>query len=263
MDFYKFNGAGNDFVIVDIRQNDLSFSPDLIAHICNRHTGVGADGLMTLSQSSEEYDFVMHYYNADGFPAEMCGNGGRCISLFAHLLGLGRLKDGRKHLRFIADDGPHEAEILQWDADSRQGVVRLSMRDVPSSQLRQVLQGQWINTGVPHYVQRVVDLDHFDVVGEGRRLRHHPDMAPEGANVDFVELQPDGMLKIRTYERGVEDETHSCGTGVTAAALTTHIGNIHTRGGDFQVTFNYADDCFRDICLIGPVSLNFTGSMAI
>ena len=263
MDFYKFDGAGNDFVIIDARQRHLQLSPEVIAHICHRRNGVGADGLMTLSEASEGYDFMMRYYNADGLPAEMCGNGGRCISLFAHLLGLGKEEEGVVRLRFLADDGPHEAEVLQWDMGKGKGIVRLSMREVSDGQRQQVLQGELINTGVPHYVQRVTDLDHFDVVGEGRRLRHHPAMGREGANVDFVELQPDGTMKVRTYERGVEDETWACGTGVTAVALVTGIGTIHTRGGDFQVTFNHSDDGFRDIFLIGPVSLNFTGNISL
>lgn len=263
MDFYKFDGAGNDFVIVDVRQSASQLSPETIAHICHRRTGVGADGLMTLSECSEGYDFVMRYYNADGQPAEMCGNGGRCISLFAYLLGMGKVVEDVVRLRFLADDGPHEAEVLQWDAKRGKGMVRLSMRKVSDGQREQVLQGELINTGVPHYVQRVTDLDHFDVVGEGRRLQHHPAMGKEGANIDFAELQPDGTMRVRTYERGVEDETWACGTGVTAVALVTGIGTIHARGGDFQVTFNYSNNCFHDIYLIGPVSLNFTGCITL
>ena len=241
----------------------MQLSPEAIAHICHRRTGVGADGLMILAEASEGYDFAMRYYNADGFPAEMCGNGGRCISLFAHLMGLGRADGGIVRLRFLADDGPHEAEVLQWDAAQGQGLVRLSMREVPDGQMRQVLQGVLVNTGVPHYVQRVTDLDHFDVVGEGRRLRHHPALGSEGANVDFVELQPDGTMRLRTYERGVEDETWACGTGVTAVALVTGIGTIHARGGDFQVSFTHTDNRFHDIRLIGPVSLDFTGRITV
>ena len=133
------------------------------------------------------------------------------------------------------------------------------MRDVPRKGLRRVLQGSLLNTGVPHYVQQVVDLAHYDVVGEGRRLRHHPDMGAEGANIDFVEPQEDGSLYIRTYERGVEDETWACGTGVTASALVTGIGRVHARGGDFEVTFNTTSDSYTDICLTGPVSYNFKG----
>ena len=258
MDFYKFDGAGNDFVIVDIRQCDPELTPEAIAHICHRRRGVGADGLMTLSDA-EGYDFAMRYYNSDGLPADMCGNGGRCIALFAHLMGLGRRVGETMCLRFMADDGAHEAVILQWDADSRQGTVRLGMRDVSRALMRQVLAGHWLNTGVPHYVQQVNDLDHYDVVGEGRRLRHHPDLGAEGANINFVETMADGSLHVRTYERGVEDETWACGTGVTACALVTGIHRLSTRGGDFEVTFDTTPDTYTDICLTGPVSYNFKG----
>ena len=263
MQFYKFDGAGNDFVIIDIRQRDPGLSAETIARICHRRRGVGADGLMTLGTAPEGYDFVMRYYNADGLPADMCGNGGRCIALFAHLLGMGRRVGETVCLRFLADDGAHEAAILHWDDNSRQGTVRLGMRDVQLSGLRQVLQGQLLNTGVPHYVQQVKDLEQFDVVGEGRRLRHHPDMGTEGANIDFVELMPDGMLRVRTYERGVEDETWACGTGVTACALVTGIRHIRTRGGDFEVTYTSTPDRYTDIQLTGPVSYNFKGEIMI
>ena len=259
MVFYKFDGAGNDFVLVDARHDVPELSADSIARICHRRFGVGADGLMLLCSASDEYDFAMRYFNSDGRPADMCGNGGRCIALFAHLLGMGHRVGEEVHLRFVADDGPHEAAILRWDDDCRQGLVRLGMRDVPRSGLRHVLQGSLLNTGVPHYVQQVEDLAHYDVVGEGRRLRHHPDMGVEGANIDFVEPQEDGSLCVRTYERGVEDETWACGTGVTACALVTGIRSIHAKGGDFEVAFTTDNDCYTDVWLTGPVAYNFKG----
>jgi diaminopimelate epimerase len=259
MKFYKFDGAGNDFVIVDAREQVMDLSAETIARICHRRFGVGADGLMLLGSAPEGNDFAMHYYNSNGHPADMCGNGGRCISLFAHLLGMGHRVGEEVRLRFVADDGAHEAAILRWDEEQGQGLVRLGMRDVPTATLRQVLQGCCLNTGVPHYVQRVSDLEHYDVVGEGRRLRHHPDMGPEGANIDFVEPMADGSLLVRTYERGVEDETWACGTGVTACALVTGFHRLRTRGGDFEVTFTATPDSFTAIRLIGPVSYNFNG----
>jgi len=259
--FYKFDGAGNDFVVIDNRNGSFNLSHEAVEHICRRRFGVGADGLMTLCAAPAGYDFVMRYFNSDGFPADMCGNGGRCIALFAHLLGLGRAVDGLPHLSFLADDGPHEADVLQWDAEKRRGTVSLGMRDVPARGLTPVLDGHLLNTGVPHYVQEVADLQHFDVVGEGRRLRHHPALGPDGANVDFVEPQPDGSLRIRTYERGVEDETWACGTGVTACAIVTGIRNIHARGGYFTVTFDNNGGRYSDIRLTGPVSLNYIGQL--
>ena len=263
IDFYKFDGAGNDFVLIDNRLKNLELSAEGIAHICHRRCGVGADGMLLLCSATDGYDFVMRYFNSDGCAADMCGNGGRCISLFAHLLDMGTRVGEEVHLRFLADDGPHEATILRWNDSLRQGVVRLGMRDVPKSGFRHVLQGSLLNTGVPHFVKQVTGLSHYDVVSEGRRLRHHPEMGPEGANIDFVELQEDGSLCIRTYERGVEDETLACGTGVTASALVTGIGRIHARGGDFEVSFNTTSDNYVDICLTGPVSYNFKGTVEI
>lgn len=301
VEFYKFDGAGNDFVIIDARNSDPNLSSEDIEHICHRRFGVGADGLMLLCPPEGEYNFRMKYYNSDGRPADMCGNGGRCIAFFAHLLGLStkikvdeddevneasqrtdtarhvvtvktssisELQDAPApgsqfgyHLHFVASDGPHHAEIIHWDKEQRKAVVDLSMRDVPKAEMLTVLDGRLINTGVPHYVQHVEDLEHFDVVGEGRRLRHHPDLGPEGANVNFVEEKPDGTLSVRTYERGVEDETWACGTGVTACAIVMNNHDVHTRGGDFHVRFRQVCDTYTDVHLIGPASFNFAGEI--
>lgn len=258
--FYKFDGAGNDFVIIDARHNSMQLSVDQIANVCHRRLGVGADGLMTLGPNPDGYDFEMQYFNSDGRPASMCGNGARCISVFAYLLGLGR-KDGT--LRFMASDGAHDAVIQSWDDVLRQGVVMLGMRSVSDTEITHVLDGTLLNTGVPHYVQKVVNLDTFDVVAEGRRLRYHPDLGPDGANVNFVEIAPDGVLHIRTYERGVEDETWACGTGVTASAIATGVGRIKAQGGDFEVTYLHENDCYHNIVLTGPVSLNFEGDIIL
>lgn len=261
MEFFKFDGAGNDFIIVDVR--DSQWQPDAaqVAALCNRRLGVGADGLMTLDlpkDSPSDGQFSMHYYNSDGSRAAMCGNGGRCIAMFAYLLGLAS-SDAVPHLRFVADDGLHNADILLWDAASHVGMVRLDMRDVHRGSVQRCLDGWLLDTGVPHYVQRVTDLAHFDVVGEGRRLRHAPELGPQGANVDFIEDREDGRLMIRTYERGVEDETWACGTGVTAAALVSGNGRVSAKGGDFLVDFSVNDEYYHHITLTGPVSLNFTG----
>lgn len=270
MKFYKFDGAGNDFVLVDAREKVPALSCEDIAAICHRRFGVGADGLMLLCRGEGDYDFKMKYYNSDGHAATMCGNGGRCIALFAYLLGLGRSQDAlqpsggsplssRTHLFFCADDGPHDAEIIVWDKESRKGLVRLGMCDVQAADVRQILHGWLLNTGVPHYVQRVQDLEHFDVVGEGRRIRHLAELGAEGANVNFIEDMPDGRLMVRTYERGVEDETWACGTGVTACAIVSGINHLLTRGGDFEVAFSLSDGSYTDVKLSGPVAFNFDG----
>lgn len=249
--FYKFDGAGNDFVVIDNREGRYHLTEEQVALLCHRRFGVGADGLMTLDTAPEGYDFEMHYYNSDGRLGSMCGNGGRCITAFAHLLGLG------KHLHFLGYDGPHEAEVLMWDGHV--GIVRLGMRSVTANEVKRVADGWFLDTGSPHYVQRVEDLEHYDVVGEGRRLRHRTDLFPEGANIDFVEDLPDGRLAVRTYERGVEDETWACGTGVTACAIISGNHRLVARGGDFRVDFEATGTAYDKVTLTGPVSLNFTG----
>ncbi|MBR4773137.1 MAG: diaminopimelate epimerase [Bacteroidales bacterium] len=272
--FYKFDGAGNDFVVIDNREGRYHFTEEQVALLCHRRFGVGADGLMTLDscQSSvvscqlpdvklpatdyrlpaTDYDFEMHYYNSDGRLGSMCGNGGRCITAFAHMLGMG------KQLHFLGYDGPHEAEVLMWDGHV--GIVRLGMRSVAADEVKRVADGWFLDTGSPHYVQRVEDLEHYDVVGEGRRLRHRTDLFPEGANIDFVEDLPDGRLAVRTYERGVEDETWACGTGVTASAIVSGNHRLVARGGDFRVDFEATGTAYDKVMLTGPVSLNFTGT---
>lgn len=254
MQFYKFDGAGNDFVIVDNRESARSFSQPELAHLCHRRFGIGADGFMSLEKAPDGYDFEMRYYNSDGRLGSMCGNGGRCIAAFAHILGLGT------SLRFLGFDGPHTAEILSWDPEQRKGVVRLAMRSIPAAEVCPCLAGTFLDTGSPHYVQRVSDLEHFDVVGEGRRIRNMADLFPKGTNVDFIEDLPDGRLFVRTYERGVEDETWACGTGVTACAIVSGNHNLVARGGNFNVDFHRTPDLIDNVQLTGPVSLNFTGN---
>lgn len=254
MHFYKFDGAGNDFVVVDNRKERRQFGEEEVAMICHRRFGVGADGFMTLEQAADGYDFEMVYYNSDGRVGSMCGNGGRCISAFAHILGLG------SKLRFLAYDGPHESEIITWDSERRLGIVKLGMRNVEKTSVRRVLDGWFLDTGSPHYVQRVTGLEHYDVVGEGRRLRNMADVFPQGTNVDFIEDLPDGRLAVRTYERGVEDETWACGTGVTACSIVTGNHRLVARGGDFRVDFDVDGTTYDNVYLTGPVSLNFEGT---
>ena len=256
--FSKFDGAGNDFVIVDNR--NLGWHPDeeQVTAMCHRRFGIGADGLMTLEHPADgDYAFEMRYYNSDGRLGSMCGNGGRCIAAFAHMI----LGGNARQLRFMGFDGPHQAEILAWDGHL--GLVRLGMRSVAYNGVQRVFDGWFLDTGSPHYVQRVSDLQHFDVVGEGRRIRNIKALFPEGTNVDFVEDMPDGRLAVRTYERGVEDETWACGTGVTACAIVTGNNRLVTRGGDFRVDFDADGTTYGNVRLTGPVALNFTGQWTI
>ncbi|MBM3433010.1 MAG: diaminopimelate epimerase [Bacteroidetes bacterium] len=258
MHFYKYQGAGNDFILLDNRSGQLQLNTSQIRKLCDRRLGIGADGLMLLNTSNEA-DFQMTYFNADGKPGSLCGNGSRCIIRFAHDLGI-----RKTNYDFIASDGPHQAEIL---AD---GNIRLQMHDV--SQIEVADQGFFLNTGSPHLVQLVTQLDSLDVHTIGNAIRHHPRFAPGGTNVNFMERtnQP-GHVRVRTFERGVEAETLSCGTGVTACALvlaqTDQIIRetyIHTRGGDLQVSYQTKDfEQFREISLIGPAEKVFEAEMDV
>lgn len=257
---YKYQGAGNDFVIVDNRRGEADFlTPHLINRLCDRRFGVGADGLMTLCHS-DEADFEMHYYNADGPEGTMCGNGGRCLVAFAALMGL-------KRFEFLACDGPHRADLLEY-TDSR-SIIRLKMRDVDG--IDKLPDGWLLETGSTHFVQWVKGLESFDVDTEGKRLRWDARF-PKGANVNFVEPMDD-HLAIRTYERGVEAETWACGTGATAAAIASWFHgetcyqrldggrirfDLQARGGRLAVDFiPQADGACHDVYLTGPATKVF------
>lgn len=260
MNFSKYDGAGNDFILVDIRHDNPHLDQKTIARLCHRRFGIGADGLMTLD-IADGFDFAMTYYNSDGREGSMCGNGGRCIAAFAQSLGLGSVnpQNGQYTLSFIACDGPHRAEKLIWDNDQHLGLYRLLMHDVQTNYILKIDNGWFLDTGSPHYVLRVNNLNDFDVVREGRRLRNRLDLFPQGTNVDFIEDLPNGRLFVRTFERGVEDETFACGTGVTAAAIVSGNKKLTTPGGDFKVDFDVRNNVYCNVWLTGPVSFNFKG----
>lgn len=255
--FYKYQGTGNDFVILDNRNgqyNDLTNAQ--VHQLCDRRFGIGADGLMLLN-TQEGYDFGMKYYNADGNEGSMCGNGGRCLVAFARKMGL-----DKETLRFLAVDGPHEASLndAAW--------VNLKMQDV--DYVEQGPAYYYLNTGSPHFVKYVNNLETLDVYSEGRQIRYNDRFAAEGTNVNFV--QPtEGGIYVRTYERGVEDETYSCGTGVTAAALTfagealqSYVIPVQTLGGQLEVKFEKTGErTFRNIWLCGPAKLVFEGQVDV
>jgi len=258
--FQKYQANGNDFVmLLDLDQSTHLTKPQ-IARLCDRHFGIGADGLMLL-RSAAKYDFEMVYFNSDGLPASMCGNGGRSIAAMAYDTGI-----APKTMQFIASDGNHQA-IIHQEIDSHQRFdVSLKMIDV--GQVKQVLDGYFLNTGVPHFVKFVKNLDDINVPEEGRLLRNHPVFSPEGCNINFVSLEDDSM-KVRTYERGVEDETLSCGTGVTASAIAAFVAfhkqniPIRSRGGDFRVRFEQQGSSFENIWLRGEAEKVFEGSILI
>ena len=209
---WHFSGAGNDFVVLDGRREDLSAFRDAaeIGRLCREYR---TDGLMILSEGAPGEDFTMEFYNPDGSSGMMCGNGGRCIAAFAHLLGI----PYKGAYLFRAADGLHTAEIL-----SREGsrwVVRLGMKDVDG--VTPVLGGYFLDTGTRHFVKFVPDVEAVDIATEGPVLRHAPEFAPVGANVNFVQILPGGAIKVRTFEKGVEGETLACGTGITASAIAT------------------------------------------
>lgn len=252
--FYKYQGTGNDFVMLDNRNGQ--FPKDdypLIAKICNRRFGVGADGLILLENDAET-DFRMVYFNADGKEGSMCGNGGRCIVAFAHFL-----KVIEKETVFIAVDGLHEATITD-------DVVSLKMLDV--KEIKEKTNALFMDTGSPHHVQLVNGLKSFNVVKEGARMRYGV-YGEKGSNINFVEKNDEGGFDIRTYERGVEDETLSCGTGVTAVALGMyHLGNtkentigIKALGGNLEVSFKEQNGSYSDIYLKGEAKQVFKGEL--
>jgi len=255
--FQKYQGAGNDFVMLDNRAqtyNELENSA--IAQICDRNKGVGADGLI-LIETSNNADFKMVYYNADGNESTMCGNGGRCAVAFAKAL---KIIDSKTI--FEAIDGLHEAEIL---SDQR---VRLGMNDV--NELTSHEEALVLNTGSPHYVALKDSLDQVNMRKEGAQIRYSAPFKAAGINVNFIALDPAGALHIKTYERGVEDETQACGTGAVAAALAAdHWGlpcqktpiTLHAPGGTLQVDFLKKEKGYEAVFLTGPAQFVFSGEM--
>ena len=254
--FYKYQGTGNDFVIIDNRDGSIELSSQQVALLCDRHFGIGADGLMLLNKH-DSYDFEMIYYNADGAPGTMCGNGGRCLTKFAFDKGIQPNK-----YTFIASDGEHEAVI---DAN---GWVHLKMIDV--HEVSKQNEATVLNTGSPHYIKQVSGISNYDVFSEGKNIRYNDRYNQKGINVNFVEWNGDELF-VRTYERGVENETLSCGTGVSAAAMamsndTTGLQEtkIRTLGGSLLIKFNKLDaQHYTDVWLCGPASFVYDGQITI
>ncbi|MFT3751202.1 MAG: diaminopimelate epimerase [Agriterribacter sp.] len=256
INFYKYQGTGNDFVILDNRTHQYNtLTNEQVKFLCDRKFGIGGDGLMLLNLH-DNYDFEMVYYNADGNEGSMCGNGGRCLVKFASDAGI-----KKSHYNFIATDGPHEAEI------DFNGEVRLKMKDVASVQ--EQADHFVLNTGSPHYVKFIKNLQEAPVKEEGSKIRNSKQFSEAGINVNFVEELDEHTIFVRTYERGVEDETLSCGTGVTAAALVSaHNENgfneidVKTIGGNLCVEFETTDNTsFFNIWLRGPAEFVFKGQI--
>lgn len=260
--FHKYHGAGNDFIIIDERQtsyfNSVEQKQQTIADLCSRRFGIGADGLILL-RSHSEYDFKMVYYNSDGYEGSMCGNGGRCLAAYAfhnHII--------KEKAIFIASDGLHQAVINSDDGTSAS--VSLSMNDV--SEIQKMGNDLFLNTGSPHLVKFVSDLEKLDVYTEGRKIRYSEVFNPGGTNVNFARIIKND-IHIRTYERGVEEETLACGTGITATAIAAyhkgllkrgnHEVKLIARGGALNVSFSPNPHSYKNIILTGPAVKVFTG----
>jgi len=262
--FEKWQGAGNDFIIIDNRSGQVgNLNSQIINRLCDRHFGIGADGLMLLGHS-ENFDFEMIFYNSDGYPAEMCGNGGRCIAAMASQSGIFDQKTV-----FLTTDGPHEAEVVHED------LIRLKMTDIheiksveiPDLDFSSNGRGVFLNTGVPHLVVFVNDIGSVNVETNGRFLRNQDQFSPAGTNVNFVKAEG-SVLYVRTYERGVEGETLACGTGNVAAAIAAEwmFNQGLTQyeclalGGRLTVSFNHPDkNIFTQVWLEGPAVKVFDG----
>jgi len=257
IEFHKYQGTGNDFILIDNRETGCLLSNEQVKFLCNRHFGIGADGLMLL-ENEVSFDFKMIYFNSDGHLSSMCGNGGRCITAFAKQLGIIKEKT-----RFFAVDGAHDAVISG-------GQISLKMNDVKNVEVG--ADYYFLNTGSPHHVKIVNDVNKMDVVEEGKKIRYSEKYRVEGTNVNFIEKLEDAIF-VRTYERGVENETLSCGTGVTAAALVSAIKGFNqeknscrvlTRGGELQVTYERVlDHTFYNIWLEGSAEFVYKGSINI
>ncbi len=264
-EFTKMNGAGNDFLMMDNREASYRLDRDQIARLCDRHRGVGGDGLIAVEGSPEL--LRMRYYNADGGEAEMCGNGARCFARYAGRL----LGQSEGTLSFSTQAGLITAELLGEQ-------VRLLMSEPHSLQLAHSLtllgkdrEVHFLNTGVPHAVVFVSDLEAAPVAEEGRALRHHEHFAPAGTNANFIQRLSPVSLAIRTYERGVEEETLACGTGVVAAALIHHLLSgapspiqVRVRGGEMlEVGFQIQNGHPTAVTLMGPADFVFEGSVSL
>ena len=254
--FYKYQGAGNDFVMIDNRAENFPLSTAIIAKLCDRNFGIGGDGLILLENDAES-DFKMVYFNSDGNESTMCGNGGRCIVRFAHDLEVVADK-----MTFNAIDGLHHAIV---DGDT----IRLQMIDV--KEVEDHDKYLFMNTGSPHHVEFVKNVKEIDVYTKGKNIRNGAPYYETGSNVNFVEVLPNQTLKIRTYERGVEDETLACGTGITAAAISAYIRGfvkknnipVEALGGKLSVNFDEKNNTFENVWLNGPAVRVFEGKIEI
>ncbi len=258
IEFYKYQGTGNDFVMIDNRAGIFpKENTELVAHLCDRRFGIGADGLILLDTDSET-DFRMVYYNSDGNLSSMCGNGGRCLVAFAKKLNI-----IQNETTFIASDGLHYATV------SEENIVSLQMIDV--TEIKNTSEYSFLNTGSPHHVQLVADLENYNVKENGAIIRYGDLYGKEGSNVNFVKKINDSTFSLRTYERGVEGETLACGTGATAVAIAmnatgqTNLNaiNLNVEGGKLAVSFDIENGKYTNVFLKGPAEFVYKGTIEI
>lgn len=256
--FYKYQGTGNDFILIDNRGTKFSKNnTKIISNLCDRKFGIGGDGLILLEEADRaEDDFKMVYYNADGNESSMCGNGGRCLTAFAKFLGI--IEDSAN---FMAIDGHHEAKI-------KDHLVSLKLQDV--STIEEYKDHIYLNTGSPHHIIFSEEIDNLDVKAKGSKVRFSVPYAEKGGtNVNFVQQVNKNEFKVRTYERGVEDETLSCGTGVTAVAIAVNFSGktnsetikLITPGGELIVSFEKNKEMYKNVWLTGPATFVFEGEI--
>ena len=264
--FTKMNGAGNDFVMIDNRAGEVRLQPEQIVRICDRHRGVGADGILLLEKGSNGADFRMRYYNRDGGEAEMCGNGARCFVRFAS-----KIAHAPEKISFETPAG-----LIRGELDGESVTLQMSEPKDLLLGIEVIANGakervHFINSGVPHVVVPVSQVGDVDVRPRGEAIRHHKMFSPAGANVNFIEKRGDKKILVRTYERGVEDETLACGTGVVASALIFAatekvdgpISVIVHSGSELSVGFKRAGDRFTNVTLTGPAEFAFEGTIEI
>jgi diaminopimelate epimerase len=255
IDFFKYQGTGNDFIIIDNRHQVFpKDNSEIVKKYCDRRFGIGADGLILL-ENSTDHDFRMIYFNADGKMGSLCGNGGRCIVAFAHFLGI------------FKNSTSFEANGKTYQAIIDHNLVSLVMSDV--SLIETFPNHVFIDTGSPHHIEFENNITNIDVYSKGKKIRYGKPYFEEGTNVNFVEQINENTFEVRTYERGVENETLSCGTGVTAVAIASHALkrttensiNLQTLGGELQVSFKVANDIYKNVILKGPAKFVFKGSI--
>jgi diaminopimelate epimerase len=254
--FKKYHGTGNDFVMIDNMAGTVHLSDKDVVKICDRHFGIGSDGLILLEKAKDGLHFSMNFFNPDASKS-FCGNGSRCAVKFAHDLGY-----IPQEVQFLAIDGVHEGVI-------ENGRVSVHMRD--TAQWKQLSDSVFFfHTGSPHHIVFQEKIDEVDILAMARPIRYSHEYAPGGTNVNLVEIEAEGQVYVRTYERGVEDETLSCGTGVTAVALACglkwpnlEVIAIRTKGGNLEVRFEHDEDLFHGIYLTGPAEKSFEGYITI